>query len=179
MKNKSLVLVLAACLFLLNLCVSPPAFGGRIDLIVEHGVDKEAETQARDVVQGVFDFFQKTYGIGLQKDIRIKLSCDKHNYQKAIMSEYGSSEARAASQAHNSVGLQSGGTLLVDLGVRQSRHGKLFTLCHEIVHFYQSQESGDKHYDVRWITEGWLMPSLPILWGLLPEKGWSPTRKSG
>jgi len=154
MKAKFLVTALAACLFLLNLCLSPPVYGGRIDLIVDHGVDKDAEAQARATVDGVFDFFQRTYGIGLHKDIRIKLSCDKINYKNAIMTEYGSSEARAAFQANHSVGLQSGGILIVDLGDRSSRHGKLFTLCHEIVHFYQSQESGDKNYDVRWITEG-------------------------
>jgi len=154
MKTKSLLLNLAVCFLLLNVCISPPAFGGRIDLIVGHGVDKEAEAQARATVDGVFNFFQKTYGIGLQKDIRINLSCDKHSYKKAIMSEYGRSEASAARTANRSVGLQLGGTLLVDLGDSSRRNFKLFTLCHEIVHFYQAQESQDKHGSIDWICEG-------------------------
>jgi len=153
-KTKPLVISMAVCLLIFNLWVSPPAFGSRIDLIVDHGVDKNAETEARAAVSGIIDFFQKTYGIGLQRDIRIKFSCDKLNYKKAIMTLYGRSEASAAFQANHSVGMQSKGTLVVDLGERSNRHGKLFTLCHEIVHFYQGQESQDKHGSIRWISEG-------------------------
>ncbi|MBI4644361.1 MAG: hypothetical protein HY790_06940 [Deltaproteobacteria bacterium] len=81
MKSKPLVIALASCLFFLNVCVSPTAYGARIDLIVDHGVDKNAEAQARAAINGIFDFFQKTYGIGLQRDLRIKLTCDKLNYR--------------------------------------------------------------------------------------------------
>jgi hypothetical protein len=154
MKTKSLVMALAACLFLLNVCASPPAFGGRVDVICDHGLNKDAEAQARAAVQGIFDFFQKTYGIGLQRDIRIKFSCDKLNYKKAIMNEYGASEARAAYDARGSSGLQRGGTLIVDLGDIHGNYWQLFVLCHEIVHFYQGQESQDKYGSIRWITEG-------------------------
>jgi hypothetical protein len=121
---------------------------------VDHGVDNDAETQLRAAVNGVFDFFQRTYGIGLQRDIRIKLACDKINYKKSIQNLYGSSEARAEHQADSSVGLQNRGTLIVDLGNRARRHGKLFTLCHEMVHFFQAQESNDKHGSIGWILEG-------------------------
>ncbi|MBI4795562.1 MAG: hypothetical protein HY790_06945 [Deltaproteobacteria bacterium] len=154
MKIKSLVMTLAACLFLLNVCFSPPAYGGRVDVIVDHGVDKDAEAQARAAVNGIFDFFQKTYGIGLQRDIRIKLSCDKLNYKKAFMNEYGVSEARAASEAKGSLGVQRGGTLLVDLGDIRDNYYQLFVLCHEMVHFYQGQESQDKHGAIGWMLEG-------------------------
>jgi len=154
MKAKFLVTALASCLFLLTLRLSPPAYGARVDIIVDHGVDKDAETQLRAAVNGVLDFFQRTYGIGLQRDIQIKLACDKINYKKSIQNLYGSSEARAEHQANSSVGLQNRGTLIVDLGNRASRHGKLFTLCHEMVHFFQAQESNDKHGSIGWILEG-------------------------
>jgi hypothetical protein len=155
MLAKSLVMALAAGLLGFNLGFSPPAFGAaRVDLVVEHGVEKDAEAQARAVVSGVLDFFQGTYGIGLQRDIRIKFSCDKLNYKKAIMSEYGANEALAAQRANSSWGLQKKGTLLVDLGDINSNYLQLFVLCHEMVHFYQAQESQDKHHKIGWMLEG-------------------------
>ena len=154
MKTKSLVTLLPACLFFLNLCLSPPAHGARVDLIVDHGVARDCETQARAVVNGVFDFFQKTYGIGLQRDIRIKFSCDKLNYQKAIQDWYGASESQASVVAHHTTGVQRRGDLIVDLGDINSDYKQLFVLCHEMVHFYQGQESQDKHGAIGWMLEG-------------------------
>jgi len=152
MKTNSLVV--AACLFLLNLCASPAAYGGRIDVVVDHGVEKDAEAQARAAVNGVFDFFQKTYGIGLQRDIRIKFSCDKLNYKKAIQDWYGASEGQASQVAHNTAGLQRRGDLIVNLGDINNDYKQLFVLCHEMVHFYQGQESQDKHGAIGWMVEG-------------------------
>jgi len=152
MKTNSLVV--AACLFLLNLCASPAAYGGRIDVVVDHGVEKDAEAQARATVQGVFDFFQKTYGIGLQDDIRIKFSCDKLNYKKAIKDWHGISEAQANYRAQNSAGIALKGDLIVDLGDIKGNNWQLFVLCHEMVHFYENQESQGKHGSIRWMSEG-------------------------
>jgi len=155
MKAKSLARALAVCLWLLNLSLSPPAYGGaRIDLVVEHGVDKEAETQVRSAINTTIDFFQNTYGLSLEKNIRVLAAPDKLNYKEAIKQWYGASDAMAGYQADRSVGLQSRGTIIVDLGERRNRHGKIFTLCHEIVHHYQSQESRDRHGAIRWMTEG-------------------------
>jgi hypothetical protein len=154
MKTKSLLLFLSACLFLLNLGATPDAYGARVDLVVDHGVEKDAEAQARAAVNGVFDFFQKTYGLGLQRDIRIRFSCDKLNYKKAIKDWYGASESQAALQAYTSAGLQRRGDLIVDLGDINSDYFQLFVLCHELVHVYQAQESQDRHGALGWICEG-------------------------
>ncbi|RJR32724.1 MAG: hypothetical protein C4567_18105 [Deltaproteobacteria bacterium] len=153
MQTKASVLILAACLFLFNFCHSPAAFAARVDVVVDHGVEKKAETQARATINGVFDFFHRTYGIAMQRDIRIKLSCDKFNYKKAIKDWYGASEAQASFLSHSS-GLAKGGTLIVDLGGTKGNYLQLFILCHEMVHFYQGQESNDKHGPVRWMSEG-------------------------
>ncbi len=154
MKAKSLLIILPACLLFLNLCLSPAAYGGRIDLVVDHGVEKDAEAQARAAVNGVTDFFQNTYGIGLERDIRIKFSCDKLNYRKAIQDWYGASEGQANFVAQNTAGVQQRGTLIVDLGDINSDYSKLFVLCHEMVHFYQAQESQDHHGSIGWMLEG-------------------------
>lgn len=154
MKTKSLFLALAACFFFLNLCIAPDVHGARVDLVVDHGVEKDSEAQARAAVNGVFDFFQKTYGIGLQRDIRIKFSCDKLNYKKAIQDWYGASEGQAALVAHTTAGLQRRGDLIVDLGDINCDYKQLFVLCHEMVHFYQGQESQDKHGAIGWMLEG-------------------------
>lgn len=152
MKTKPLM-TLAACLFILNFWVSPAAFAARVDVVVDHGVENNAEAQARATVNGVFDFFQKTYGITMQRDFRVKFSCDKLNYKKAIKDWYGANEAQASYLAHSS-GLAKGGTLIVDLGDIKDNYLQLFILCHEIVHFYQGQESNDKHGSIRWMSEG-------------------------
>lgn len=154
MKTKSLLIALPACLFFLNLCLSPGAYGARVDLVVDHGVEKDAEDQARAAANGVFDFFQKTYGLGLQRDIRIKFSCDKLNYKKAIKDWYGVSESQATLHAYTTAGLQRRGDLIVDLGDINSDYFQLFVLCHELVHFYQGQESQDKHGAIGWMLEG-------------------------
>ena len=153
MKTKLLFLPLAVCLFLLQFCLSPAAFAARVDVVVDHGVEKTAEDQARATINGVFDFFHRTYGIAIQRDIRIKLSCDRFNYKKAIKDWYGASEAQASFLSHTS-GLAKGGTLIVDLGEIKGNYLQLFILCHEIVHFYQGQESNDRHGPVRWMSEG-------------------------
>jgi hypothetical protein len=154
MKTKSLVVTLAASLFLLNLCVSSPAHGGRIDVVVDHGVDQEAEAKAKATVDAIFDFFQRTYGIGLQEDIRIKLSCDKLNYKKAIKDWHGVSESQASYEASSTAGLARKGDLIIDLGDIRDTKWQLFVVCHEIVHFYQNQEGGKKHGQLRWMSEG-------------------------
>lgn len=155
MKAKFLVTALAACLILLNLCFSPAAYGGaRIDITVEHGVEKEAEAQARLAVSTILDFFQRTYGIGLEKDIRVLLVPDKSNYKQAIKQWYGASEAMAVVQSEMSAGLQSKGTIIVNLGTIHNSKSQVFCLCHEIVHHYQYQESRGKYGSIRWITEG-------------------------
>ena len=155
MKAKSLVLALASCLFSLNLCALTPACGGaRIDLIVDHGVDKEAETQARAAVKGVIDFFYNTYGLALERDITIKLTCDKLNYKQAIKQMHGVSEAEALRRSESSIGLQRQGTIIVDLGDIRSNYMQLFVLCHEIVHHFQGQEARDKQGSIRWMSEG-------------------------
>lgn len=154
MKTKSPVLALVFCLFFFNLCLSPGAHGARVDLVVDHGVEKDAEAQARAAVNGVFDFFQRTYGIGLQRDLRIKFSCDKLNYKRAIQDWYGASESQAHLTASASLGLQRRGDLIVNLGDINSDYIQLFVLCHELVHFYQAQESQDKHGALGWMLEG-------------------------
>jgi hypothetical protein len=154
MKTKSLLNALLSWLFFLNLCLLPDAYGAWVDLVVDHGVDKDAEAQARAAVNGVFDFFQKTYGIGLQRDIRIKFSCDKLNYKRAIKEWYGASESQASLSAYATSGLQRNGDLIVDIGDINSDYAQLYVLCHELVHFYQGQESQDKHGAIGWMCEG-------------------------
>ena len=154
MKVKSLVMALALCLVCLNFCLAPAAQAARIDLVVDHGVEKDAEAQARATVKGVLDFFQNTYGIGLHRDLRIRFSCDKINYKKAIQNWYGVDEAKAAYTAWSTAGLQKNGSLIVDLGDIRSNYFQLFVLCHEMVHFYQCQESNNKHQAIGWMLEG-------------------------
>jgi|GEM_PF-6972637 hypothetical protein len=154
MKTKSLFLALLSCLFLLNLSLAPQAHGARVYLVVDHGVEQDAEAQGRAAVNGVFDFFQRIYGIGLQRDLRIKFSCDKLNYKKAIQDWYGASESQAHLTASSSLGVQRQGDLIVNLGDINGDYQQLFVLCHELVHFYQAQESLDKHGALGWMLEG-------------------------
>jgi hypothetical protein len=155
MKNKSLLIACASCLFFLALSLSPAVYAGaRIDLVVDHGVDKEADAQARAAINAIIDFFHNTYGLGLERDIRIKLTCDKLNYQRSIQEWYGAGEAAAARQSEITGGLQSRGAIIINFGSIHNSHFQLFCLCHEIVHHFQSQESSDKYGSIRWMTEG-------------------------
>ena len=153
MQAKSLVLTLTFCLFTLHLGLSP-AQGARIDVVVDHGVEQDAATQAQAAVRATIDFFQNTYGLGLDRDIRIRFTCDISNYKKAIQDWYGASESQASQQSHMSLGLQQGGTLIVNLGDIHSNFLQLFVLCHEIVHHFQGQMSGDRQGSLRWMAEG-------------------------
>ena len=154
-KTISVVLALASCFFFLNLCLSPPvSAGARIDVVVDHGVDNEAETQARSAIKVIIDFFYSTYGLSLERDIRISLVPDKNNFKEAMKRWCGASEDQARHEAERAAGLQSRGTIIVDLGDRPKRYGRLFTLCHEIVHLFQAQESNDRHGAIGWMCEG-------------------------
>lgn len=155
MKTKYFLPVLYSCLFLLiNFWASSPAQGARLDVVVDHGVEKASEEQGRAAVKGLIDFFQDNYGVALERDMRIKFSCDKLNYKKAIKNWYGLGEAQANFHAQNSKGLQSRGTLIVNLGDLRGNFPQLFVLCHEMVHHFQGQISGDRHGSLRWMSEG-------------------------
>ncbi|MFZ5453339.1 MAG: hypothetical protein ACOZF2_15885 [Thermodesulfobacteriota bacterium] len=155
MKTKFFLPALSSCFFLLiNFWVTPLAHGARLDIVVDHGVEKDAEDQGRAAVKGIIDFFQNTYGVALERDMRIKFSCDKLNYKKAIQNWYGMGESQANFHAQNSKGLQSRGTLIVNLGDLRGNFPQLFVLCHEMVHHYQGQISGDRHGYLRWFSEG-------------------------
>jgi hypothetical protein len=155
MIKKSRFLAFASCLFFLGLCSSAAVSGGaRIDLVVDHGVEKEAEAQARAVINAIIDFFHNTYGLALEKDLRIKLTGDKLNYQRSIQDWYGGGEAAAARQSEITGGLQSRGAIILNLGSMRDSQFQLFCLCHEMVHHFQSQESPDKYGAIRWLTEG-------------------------
>jgi hypothetical protein len=154
MRAKSLFLTLTFCLACLYVGFPAAAQGARLDVVVDHGVEKDAETQARAAVNATIDFFQQTYGLGLNRDLRIRFSCDKTNYKKAIKDLYGVSEAQASLQSKISLGLQMKGTLIVNLGEIHNNFLQLFVLCHEIVHHFQGQMSQDKHGTLRWMSEG-------------------------
>jgi len=155
MKTKSLVLALVFGIFCFNIYLSPAvSAGARIDLLVEHGVEKEAETQARLAVNAIFDFFHNTYGLSLERDIKIVLTPDKLNYKDAIKQWYGASEAAAGLQSEITSGLQSRGTIIINLGNIHNNRKQLFVLCHEIVHHFQSQECQNQYGSIRWMTEG-------------------------
>ncbi|MDD2903096.1 MAG: hypothetical protein PHU44_11755, partial [Syntrophales bacterium] len=154
MRAKPLVMTLAICLGCLNLGLTPPVQGARIDVVVDHGIEKDAEDQGRAAVNGIIDSFQSNYGVALERDMRIKFSCDKLNYKKAIQNWYGLGEAQANFHAQNSKGLQSQGTLIVNLGELRGNFPQLFVLCHEMVHHFQGQISGDRHGSLRWMSEG-------------------------
>jgi hypothetical protein len=154
-KTISLFMALTAYFFFGNICLSPPvSAGARIDVVVDHGVDNEAETQARAAITAIIDFFYNTYGLSLERDIRISLVPDKNNFKEAMKRWYGASEDQARFEAERAAGLQSRGTIIVDLGDRPKRYGRLFTLCHEIVHLFQAQESNDRHGAIGWMCEG-------------------------
>lgn len=140
--------------FLLNFCGLPAVQGVRIDVVVDHGVEKDAETQARAAVQGIIDFFHNNYGVALERDLRLKFACDRLNYKKAIQDWYKLGEAQADFHAHTSKGLQSQGALIVNLGDIHGNFPQLFVLCHEMVHHFQGQISGDRHGSLRWLSEG-------------------------
>lgn len=153
--KKSLILALLSCFFFFSLSLSPAAWAGaRVDVIVEHGVAKEVEDQARTAVTAIFDFFHNTYGLSLDKDIKIVLTPDKLNYKDAIKQLYGASDAAAGLQSEITAGLQSRGTIIINAGSITGNHRQLFVLCHEIVHHFQGQECPDRYGAIRWLTEG-------------------------
>lgn len=157
MKTKSLAMALAACLFFLSLCLSPAARAARIDVVVEHGVKKEAETQARMALDTALNFFQNTYGLGLQRNLQVILVPDKMGYTRALKQSYGLSEGDALKLANKTAGFSrgsAGATIIVNMGSLHNNLARLFCLCHELVHQFQSQESRDKHAAIRWVSEG-------------------------
>jgi len=153
--KKSLILALVSCCFCFNLSLPPGVWAGaRVDVIVEHGVDKEVEDQARTAVTAIFDFFHNTYGLSLDKDIKIVLTPDKLNYKDAIKQLYGASDAAAGVQSEITAGVQSRGTIIINAGSIKNNQKQLFVLCHEIVHHFQGQECPNRYGAIRWLTEG-------------------------
>ena len=154
MRAKLPIIALTVFLGCLHLGLASPLQAARIDVVVDHGVDKAAEDQGRAAINGIIDFFQSNYGVALKRDLRIKFACDKLNYKKAIQNWYGMGEARANFHSRNTSGLQSRGALIVNLGELRGNFPQLFVLCHEMVHHYQGQISGDRNGYLRWLSEG-------------------------
>ncbi|MHB8069117.1 MAG: hypothetical protein ACYDIC_14605 [Desulfobaccales bacterium] len=158
MKSKFLVISLALCFFWLQVCLLPAAYGAtRLDLVVGYGVDNHSEAQARLALDTATNFFQNTYGLGLERDLQIFLVPDQDAYRTALIQRYNLSDNQARNVAESTAGFSrgsAGATIVVNMGNLRSGLSQLFCLCHELVHQFQSQESRDRHNSIRWLSEG-------------------------
>lgn len=158
MQSKSLVASLALSLLWLHFFFSPAAYGAtRLDLVVEYGVDNKSESQARLALDTSTNFFQSTYGLGLERDLQIFLVPNQDTYRTALMQHYGLSDSQARNVAESTGGFSrgsAGATIVVNMGSLTSGQSQFFCLCHELVHQFQSQESRDRHNSIRWLSEG-------------------------
>lgn len=156
MKNRSPFIALASVLFLLMVCGPLDAYGaGRIDVILDRGVSREAEAQTRLALDATIEFFKKTYGLALERNLEIFVVPDKKAHINALKQRYRLTESEASHSAENTAGSARGGVIVVNVGNTSSNQDYIFALCHEMVHYFQSQESYDfRTGSIIWLTEG-------------------------
>lgn len=156
MKTRSSFMALASVLFFLIVCGPPEAFGaGRIDVILDRGVSRESEAQTRLAIDATSDFFKKTYGLALERNLEIFVVPDKKAHINALKQRYSLTESEASNSANHTAGSALGGVIVVNVGNTGSNQDYFFCLCHEMVHYFQSQESQDyRTGSIKWLTEG-------------------------
>jgi hypothetical protein len=130
-----------------------PVRGGTIEVIPEAGVPPEAKRLTEQAANATLWYFHNNYNLGLDKTMRFVLVPNKDAFFKALQREAGMTQAEAAKHAQF-IGISYKNTIVLICGsVRQIRF-HLHATCHELVHQFQGLVSGDRHGQVRWMTEG-------------------------
>ena len=156
MRTRDLLFSLASILFLLSAWGPPEARGaGQVDVIVDRGVTREAETLTRGALDATMNFFNKTYGLSLERKLEIFIVADQQTHVRELRQRYSMPGAMASRNARNFGGVASGEVIVVNTNRAGSKLDYVATVCHEIVHIFQNQASqGNRYGSIKWMTEG-------------------------
>ena len=156
MRIRYLFVSLGAMLFLLTAGWLPAAQGAdQVDVIVDRGVSREAEGLTRTALEATMDFFNKAYGLSLERKLEIFLVADEQTHIKELRQRYSMPGSMASHTAGNFGGIAGGEVIIVNTNQRGGKQSYMATVCHEIVHIFQNQASrGNKYGSIKWMTEG-------------------------
>ena len=155
MRMKYLLSSLAALLFCLSVWGPPSARGaGQVDVIVDNGVTREAESATRQAIDATMDFFKRNYGLSMERKLEIFIVPDQRTHVRELRQRYSMPGSMASRNAKNFGGIASGGVIVVNTN-RGGRQNYMDTVCHELVHVFQNQESrGNRYGSIKYMTEG-------------------------
>ncbi len=127
-----------------------------ITIVVEAGVPGPAVADVAAATEATLALFRDTYGVDLQRSLRIVLVPDGEAYVAAQMRENRVERAEAERRARTTTGWSSDdGTVLLNVGGGRSRPDRAATLGHELAHQYQTQVcGGNKAHGLMWMREG-------------------------
>ncbi len=145
------VLVLALSLMV---GVLPTAAASPITIIAESGVSDAGKADVQAAADATLSLVRDTYGLELQRAMRVILTANTEAYSAAHVREFGVTKAEADRRARTTRGWTSGNTILMNMGNLGNRSVRTRILSHELVHQYQDQVcKGSNCGELTWMRE--------------------------